>query len=220
MVGQVNRSPALEVDGLGQYVPRVSERSSWTATTHDWSKDLDVEHLAEVRERLSTGEAAGGRRHLILEVLAYADEEAQSQGRTGTAIVTAHPDGKVTVADDGRGTDTRRDSQGRAIRKPVMATADLRFQDEATSPRLPDGLPRRGMSTVAALSSELVHDNHRGDESWSQTYRYGIPDQDLASIKGRGTSGTSVTFHAEIAGPSALTEQDVQAFPWLRIERR
>lgn len=196
----------------------MSERSSWTTTTHDWSKYLDVGHLARVRERLGEGEAAGGRRHLILEVLAYADEEAQSQGRTGTAIVTAHPDGTVTVADDGRGTDTRGDGQGRVIRKPVMATADLRFQDEATSPTLPDGLPRRGMSTVAALSSELVHENHRGGESWSQTYRYGIPDQDLTSIPGREGSGTSVTFHAEVAGPPNLTDEDALAFRWLHIE--
>jgi len=81
--------------------------------------------------------------------------------------------------------------------------------------RTPDGTvrPRRGMSTVAALSSELVHENHRGDESWSQTFRFGIPDQGPVSIKGRGSSGTSVTFHAEIAGPSTLTEHDVRAFP-------
>lgn len=156
----------------------MNDRSSWTVTTHDWRKDLDVEHLAEVRERLGTAAAAGGRRHLILEVLAYADEEAASQGRTGTAAVTVLPDGRVTIADDGRGTDTRRDSQGRVVRKPVMATADLRFRDESAAPLLPDGLPRRGMSTVAALSSELVHENHRGAESWSQTYRYGIPDKE------------------------------------------
>ena len=161
----------------------MTDRSSWTVTTHDWRTDLDVEHLAEVRERLGDTEAAGGRRHLILEILAYANEEAESQGRAGTVIITDFPHGRVRVADDGRGTDTRLDRQGRVIPKPVMATADLRFRDEATAPQLPDGLPRRGMSTVAALSSELVHENHRGDGSWSQTYRYGIPDQELRAIE-------------------------------------
>ena len=198
----------------------MTDRSSWTATTHDWRTDLDIEHLAEVRERLGEADAAGGRRHLILEVLAYADEEAESQDRTGTAIVTVSPDGRVTVSDDGRGTDTRRDSRGRVVRKPVMATADLRFPDESTAPLLPDGLPRRGMSTVAALSSELVHENHRGDGSWSQTYRYGIPDQELRSIEGRENSGTSVSFLAEIAGSADLTEADLLAFPSLRVEVR
>lgn len=197
----------------------MNERTSWATTTHDWSKDLDVEHLSDVRRRLGHSALAGGRRHLILEVLAYADEEAESQGRTGTAVVTMDSAGRVTVADDGRGTDTRRDSNGHVIRKPVMATVDVRFADTSQAPLLPDGLPRRGMSTVAALSSELVHENHRGDGSWSQTYRYGFPDQSLAAVKSRGSSGTSVTFLADVTGPQDLTDEDLQAFPWLRIER-
>jgi len=197
---------------------RVSERSSWSTTIHHWDKDLDVEHLAQVRRHLGEGGAAGGRRHLILEVLAYADEEAESQGRTGNVTVTTHPDGRVTITDDGRGTDTRHDSDGQVVRKPVMATADVRFADTARAPLLPDGLPRRGMSTVAALSSELVHANHRGDGSWSQTYRHGVPDLALAPIEGRESSGTSVTFLADVAGPHNLTVDDLRASSWLRIE--
>lgn len=196
----------------------MSERSSWQTTTHDWSQDLGLHHLAAVRERLGHGDVAGGRRHLILEVLAYADEEAESLGRVGMTRVTYHPDGAVTVADDGRGTDTRTDSDGRVIRKPVMATPDVRFQDEPTAPRLPDGLPRRGMSTVAALSSELIHTNHRRSGSWSQTYRHGIPDDELAAIEPSQQSGTSVTFTTQIDGPPELLDTDLEAFPWLRIE--
>lgn len=197
----------------------MTERSSWQTTTHDWSRDLDLDHLSGVRARLGKGEVAGGRRHLILEVLAYADEEAESLGRVGTASVTYHPDGSVTVADDGRGTDTRTDSEGRVIRKPVMATPDVRFQDEPTAPVLPDGLPRRGMSTVAALSSALIHANHRRSGSWSQTYRYGIPEEELVAIEPRDASGTSVTFKAHLNGPSELADTDLEGFPWLNIER-
>lgn len=193
----------------------MSDRSSWQTTTHDWRKDLDREHLADVRERLGQGHAAGGRRHLILEILAYADDEAQALGRVGAATVTYHADGSVTVADDGRGTDTRTDKDGRVIRKPVMATPDVRFQDEGTAPRLPDGLPRRGMSTVAALSRELVHQNHRHTGSWSQTYRHGIPDDGLAAIEPREVSGTSVTFRTSLEGPRDLLGTDLDAFPWL-----
>lgn len=197
----------------------MSERP-WPTTTHDWARDLDVEHLAGVRARLGRSGAAGGRRHLVLEVLAYAAEEAQSLGRTGVAVVTARPDGMVTVADDGRGTDTRRDAHGGVVRKPVMATPDVRFQDEAAAPRLPDGLPRRGISTVAALSSELVHVNHRADGSWSQTYRHGIPDGELVAVRPRGASGTGVSFVTDVPGPADLTEEDLLAFPWLRVELR
>src|SRR5690554_308862 len=111
-------------------------------------------------------------------------------------------------------------TEGRVVRKPVMATADVRFQDEASAPPLPDGLPRRGMSTVAALSSVLVHENHRGAESWSQTYRFGEPVRDLAPIVARATTGTTVTFLAELAGPTELTDEDVLAFAHVRIDRR
>lgn len=54
---------------------------------------------------------------------------------------------EAECAGGGRGTDTRFDSRGVAVKKPVMATRDPRFFDH------PDhGYPRRGMSVVAALS--------------------------------------------------------------------
>jgi DNA gyrase subunit B len=195
------------------------ERATWTVTTHDWSTDLDREHLDAIRSRPESY-AAGGRRHLVLEVLAYADEEAESIGRVGHAVVTTHADGSVTVADDGRGTDTRTDEQGRVIRKPVMATRDVRFFDVPDAPRLPDGLPRRGMSTVSALCPVLVHENHRATGAWSQTYRHGIPDGELRAVPAARSSGTSVTFRpgVEVVGPDSLVEADLTAFPWLRIE--
>lgn len=196
----------------------MSERSDWVTTTHDWSHDVDRGHLVEVRHRLGRPGAAGGRRHLILEVLAYADDEARSRGEVGRARVTVHADGRVTVADDGRGTDTRRDGEGRVVRKPVMATRDVRFAEPSTAPRLPDGLPRRGMSTVAALSSELVHENHRADGAWSQTYRHGIPDDELTALDPRPASGTRVTFRTQVTGPTRLTDHDLHAFASLVIE--
>jgi len=199
----------------------VTERATWTVTTHDWSADLDREHLAAIRARADVY-GAGGRRHLILEVLAYADEEAASIGRTGRAVVTALPDGSVSVADDGRGTDTRVDEHGHVVRKPVMATKDVRFFDAADAPTLPDGLPRRGMSTVAALSEVLVHENHRATGAWSQTYRHGIPDGALHGVPERGTSGTTVTFRPDpvIGEPTELVGSDLVAFPWLVVELR
>lgn len=154
---------------------------------------------------------------MILEVLAYAQDEAVSAGRRGTVFVTQHCNGTISVDDDGRGTDTRTDEHGAIIRKPVMATADVRFGDPKTSPRLPDGLPRRGMSSVAALSDVLIHENYRVDGAWAQVYRHGIPDCELAKIDPRGRTGTIVTFRARVDGPAHLTEDDLAAFPDLGI---
>ncbi|MFI5910226.1 hypothetical protein [Dactylosporangium sp. NPDC051541] len=85
----------------------------WRNTTHDWDSDVDAEHLAEVR-RHPARFAPGGVMHLILEVIACAADEAET-ATAGRCVVTLHRDGSVSVADDGRGTDTRYDEQGRAL---------------------------------------------------------------------------------------------------------
>ncbi|NAZ82927.1 ATP-binding protein [Kineococcus sp. R8] len=164
-------------------------------STHDWSSTVDEQHLTSIRENASTY-ARGGVQHLILEVLAYADDEARALGRAGSCTITAHDDASISVSDDGRGTDTRRSADGQVVRKPVMATKDLRFFDTDVEV-LPDGLPRRGMSIVAALSSRLEHTNHRREGSWTQTYEHGVPHGDLQELPPSVTTGTTVRFNAD-----------------------
>ena len=167
-------------------------RDGWTVTTHDWSHDVDAAHLDEAARAVhGLGEAMS--LHLVLEVIAYADDEAGWAGRRGEVTVTLR-ETEVEVADDGRGTDTRRDEHGRPVRKPVMATRDVRFFDAQEPPSLPDGRPRRGMSTVAAVSPLLVHENRRAEGAWRQSYRYGRPDSELHEVPRSEGSGTTVTF--------------------------
>ena len=167
-------------------------RDGWTVTTHDWSHDVDTAHLDEAA-RVARDLRGAMTLHLVLEVLAYADDEAEATGRRGRVTVTVRGT-DVEVEDDGRGTDTRRDEQGRPVRKPVMATRDVRFFDAEQPPVLPDGRPRRGMSTVAAVSPLLVHENRRAEGAWRQTYRYGRPDSELHEVPRSEGSGTTVTF--------------------------
>lgn len=166
-------------------------------TTYDWARDLDLAHLQRIR-RDPAAFAPNGVLHLIFEVLAYAAEEAMSNG-SGRALVTLHSEGSVSVADNGRGTDTRVDNQGRTIKKPVIATKDLRFFDSIQASLLPDGHPRRGMSVVAALSEWLVHTNRRRNGSWTQRYEYGVPVTDLTPIPDDGTTGTTVQLLPDAA---------------------
>lgn len=161
-------------------------------TTHDWSTAVDHDHLADVRRRADEL-APGGALHLLLELLAYPAEEAADRGG-GRCRVTLHADGSVEVADDGRGTQTRVDTDGRAVRKPVMSTRDLRFYDAPDAPLLPDGHPRRGMSVVSTLSSWLVHRNRRLEGAWVQRYEQGVPVTDLEPVEPDGTTGTTVRF--------------------------
>lgn len=172
-------------------------KASWVNTTHDWASTVDAGHLAEIRGAADEF-TPGGQGHLVLEVLAYAADEAESRG-AGRCTVTLHGDGSVCVTDDGRGTDTRVDEHGTVVRKPVMATKDLRFFDGPPTELLPDGHPRRGMSVVAALSEWLVHTNRRGDGSWTQRYEQGVPVTGLDPVPSDGTTGTSVHFRPDAA---------------------
>jgi topoisomerase IV subunit B len=194
----------------------------WVNTTHDWAAAVEHEHLAQIREQPARY-APGGVEHLILEVLAYAAEEAQSAGRAGRGIVTLHEDGSVSVVDDGRGTDTRVDAEGRVIKKPVMGTKDLRFFDDPDAETLPDGHARRGISVVAALSQWLIHTNRRTNGSWTQRYEHGVPTTDLTPFADDGTTGTTVHFHPDIAtpvSPEVMASDLTHAANWpqLRVE--
>lgn len=202
----------------------VSEPSgTWQSTTHDWGRDVDTEHLARVRRDPGVF-APGGVTHLILEVLAYAADEAEWTGATGRCGVTLHADGSVSVDDDGRGTDTRHDAESQPIRKPVMATRDLRFFDSPDAQQLPDGHPRRGMSAVAALSRWLVHTNRRRDGAWTQRYEHGVPVTGLLPIPDQDTTGTTVHFLPAVSvramqevSPSVLW-QATGVWPHLAVE--
>jgi len=164
---------------------------------------VDEQHIEEIRCALRTF-AAGGVTHLVLEVVAYAADEARARGTPGLCAVRLHADGSVLVSDDGRGTDTRADPSGRPVRKPVMGTKDLRFFDSPDPPRLPDGRPRRGISVVAAASEWLAHTNRRREGAWVQEYRHGRPAGELTALPPDGTTGTTVHFlPADAVGTAA-----------------
>jgi len=191
--------------------------SAWANTTHDWAATVDQEHLRLVRARARHDPPTV--QHLVLETLAYTNDEAESLGRHGECLVTFHIDGSISVSDDGRGTDTRRDSAGRIVRKPVMATKDLRFFDHPAAAALPDGVARRGMSVVAALSDWLEHANFRADGAWVQRYEHGVPSSDLREMPTSSSTGTVVHFHPD---PHLVTQATTNpawyaAFRWITV---
>ena len=188
----------------------VGSSREWTNTTHDWSRSVDVVHLATIRADPAAF-APTGVLHLIFEVVAYAAEEAMDNGN-GRCTIVLHADDSISVADNGRGTDTRWDAAGSAVRKPVMSTKDLRFFDSPLAPMLPDDWPRRGMSVVAALSEWLAHTNRRLGASWVQRYERGVPVTDLQRISDDGTHGTTVHFRpaADLDRTELVTASDLR----------
>ncbi|WP_143546669.1 ATP-binding protein [Rhodococcus sp. 06-235-1A] len=172
--------------------------------------DVDRNHLSQIRSHPGRY-APGGVLHMILEVLAYAVDEAEDQGG-GHATVTFGSDGTIDVTDLGRGTDTRSD-HGMAVRKPVVSTKDVRFFDRPHPVLLSDGHPRRGMSTVSALSEMLEHTNRRIDGSWTGGYEHGVPVTELLSTAPTEHTGTTIRFRPDtsLIPPSPLTPDDLRA---------
>lgn len=187
----------------------------WATHTHVWSAAVDLEHLNEVRASAGPADPL----HSTLEILAYADDEAAACGRVGRAVVTI-TDSMISVNDDGRGTEARLAEDGTVVRKPVMSTRDVRFFGHDDAPKLPDGIPRQGMSSVSGVSELLIHANHRVNGSWSQAYRFGVPDDDLIEIPFRGYTGTEVVFSAPSARVLGLKKLRAlaNAFGHLRVE--
>ncbi len=191
----------------------------WHNTTHDWASIVDAQHLAAVRQCPAVF-APGGALHMILEVIAYPADEANST-TVGRCVINLHGDGSLSVSDNGRGTDTRYAGHGQPIKKPVMATRDLRFFDFPDAQLLPDGHPRRGMSVVAALSEWLIHTNRRRNGAWTQRYEHGIPVTDLVPVDDDHTSGTTVHFlpGGELRGAVTAAElRLLTAWPHLSVE--
>lgn len=125
----------------------------WTDTAHDWQAGVDRAHLLLIGGQPDSL-VPGGVRHLLHEVLAYVADEVEAMGGGSPKCdVAVLVDGSLCVRDYRRGTDTRYDEGGRVVRKPVMATKDLRFFDAPQGPTLPDGHPRKGMSLVSVAST-------------------------------------------------------------------
>lgn len=56
--------------------------SPWRNTTHDWAAVVDFDHVARIRQDPAVF-APGGAQHLILEVVAYAADEAECNNGGG-----------------------------------------------------------------------------------------------------------------------------------------
>jgi DNA gyrase/topoisomerase IV subunit B len=104
--------------------------------------------------------------HLLLEVLAYVQDEAIAGGAKRARIECLGD--RFVVSDDGRGTQlVRHPDTGALLVKPIMASADLRYFGRDDAPLLASGAKRSGISVVNALSSTLTHSSLRqGSIAW------------------------------------------------------
>jgi DNA gyrase subunit B len=166
------------------------------------AQDITVlEGLEAVRKRPgmyigSTG--IRGLHHLVYEIVDNSVDEALA-GFCSAVEVTIHPDGSITVDDDGRGIPVSKMEKEQKSAVEVVLTvlhAGGKFGDGGGY-KVSGGLHGVGASVVNALSDELTIAIRRDGHLYTQTYNRGVPQADI--LEGRelteeeGT-GTAITF--------------------------
>jgi DNA gyrase subunit B len=168
------------------------------------AKDITVlEGLEPVRLRPgmyigSTG--ARGLHHLVYEAVDNAVDEALA-GRADRIEVTIHPDGSVTVADNGSGIPVdRMEEQGMSALTVVLTKlhAGGKFGGDGAPYKVSGGLHGVGISVVNALSEWLTAEVRRDGKIYRQSFARGEPTSDLEVVGKTKETGTTISFLPDV----------------------
>ncbi len=163
------------------------------------AQDITVlEGLEAVRKRPgmyigSTG--VRGLHHLVYEVVDNSVDEALAGFATEVAV-TIHPDGKLTVSDDGRGIPVAMHEKEQKPAVEVVLTvlhAGGKFGDGGGY-KVSGGLHGVGASVVNALSEYLRVEVRRDGHVWFQEYERGAKQMELQKGEPSKDHGTTISF--------------------------
>ncbi len=161
-------------------------------------KDITVlEGLEPVRLRPgmyigSTG--SRGLHHLVYEVVDNAVDEALG-GHNDFVEATIHPDGSVTVRDEGRGIPVdQMKGQGMSALTVVLTKLHAGGKFGGEGYKVSGGLHGVGVSVVNALSEWLVADVRRDGKAYRQTFARGVPQTDVEVVGEATSTGTTISF--------------------------
>ncbi|MDE3270136.1 MAG: DNA topoisomerase (ATP-hydrolyzing) subunit B [Pseudomonadota bacterium] len=159
-----------------------------------------LEGLEAVRKRPGMyigSTSADGMHHLVYEVVDNSVDEAMG-GHCDRISVQLHPDGSVSVLDNGRGipVDVHKDKKKSAL-ELVMTTlhAGGKFDDKAFA--FSGGLHGVGASVVNALSTTCEVEVYRAGKAYRQEYRRGVPQDGVQVIGASDKRGTYFKFHPD-----------------------
>ena len=163
----------------------------------------DIQVLDEIEAvRLRPGMYIGGTDkqglHQLLYEIVYNSIDEAMAGFCNQVEITMHPDGSVTVTDNGRGipTDTL-PGQDLSALEAVMTRLHAGAKFSGSIYKISSGLHGVGASVVNALSSRLTVDVSRQGKIYHQEYHRGVPCGDMAATGESEKTGTSVTFLAD-----------------------
>ncbi len=143
----------------------------------------------------STGVA--GLNHMLYEVVDNAIDEAMA-GYCDTVRVTIREDGSAEVEDNGRGIPTdMHATEKRPALEVVMTVLHAGGKFDGKSYKVSGGLHGVGVSCVNALSESCEVETWHDGDLYFQSYRRGIPQNEV-EIRGKRTgNGTIVRFRPD-----------------------
>ena len=182
---------------------------------HYSARDITVlEGLDPVRKRPgmyigTTG--PDGLHHLIWEVFDNSRDEAMG-GYADKVEVVLLPEGRVRVADNGRGipVDMHKQTKVSAL-ETIMTTLHAGGKFGGEGYKVSGGLHGVGVSVVNALSSYVKAEVHRDGGYYVQEYNIGKPKAKVKKKSASKEHGTIITFEADTAIFNEVT------YDWGRI---
>jgi DNA gyrase/topoisomerase IV subunit B len=169
---------------------------------YDASSIEVLEGLDPVRKRPGMyvgGTGKDGFHHLLWEIVDNSVDEAIAGHATEVEIELDSTATSATVTDNGRGIPFDMHKSGRPAVEVILTTLHSGGKFGGGAYKNAGGLHGVGSSVVNALSSSLQITIGRGEQTYTQVYRRGIPSVAKIARTGRATRrGTKTTFTPDV----------------------